>query len=269
MTDIEKVKTFWDNRPCNIRHGTSPIGSKEYFDEVETRKYFVEPHLPAFANFEEWSGKDVLEVGCGLGTESINFVRAGANLTIVELSQKSLDLCKRRFEVYGLGATFILGNAEDVKTLVGGRKFDLIWSWGVIHHTPHPERVVNGIRSLLKPKGELRIMLYSKISYKMFWAMHTMNDWDMNRCGDIIRHHAEAQSGCPVAYTYSFTDVRKLLEGFQILEMKKDHIFTWDIPHYINHEYVRDAAWGNVSDEDMAELERELGWHTLVKAKLF
>ena len=59
---IEAVKSYWDARPCNIRHSTAPVGTREYFDQVEARKYFVEPHIPRFAEFERWKGKKVLEV---------------------------------------------------------------------------------------------------------------------------------------------------------------------------------------------------------------
>ena len=111
---IDKVKEFWDRRPCNIRHSNKPIGTREYFDEVEKRKYFIEPHIPGFAEFEKWYGKRVLEIGCGLGTEEINFARHGADLTVIEVSQESLDIAKKRFKVYGLHAHFILGNADNL-----------------------------------------------------------------------------------------------------------------------------------------------------------
>jgi SAM-dependent methyltransferase len=129
---IEKVREFWDRRPCNIRHSPKPIGTREYFDEVERRKYFVEPHIPVFAQFERWKGKKVLEIGCGIGTDAVNFARAGADYTGIELSPKSLELTMKRFEVYGLKGRFYLGNAEELSKFVPGEPYDLdlfIWSY--------------------------------------------------------------------------------------------------------------------------------------------
>ncbi len=106
--DIADVQKYWNDRPCNIKHSNRPVGTKEYFDEVEQRKYFVEPHIPKFAEFERWKGKNVLEIGCGIGTDSVNFARHGANLITTELSSASLDICQQRLAVYKLNAELLI-----------------------------------------------------------------------------------------------------------------------------------------------------------------
>jgi 2-polyprenyl-3-methyl-5-hydroxy-6-metoxy-1,4-benzoquinol methylase len=138
---LQDVQDFWNARPCNIRHSQAEVGTALYFDEVEKRKYFVEPHIPAFAEFEKWKGKKVLEIGCGIGTDAANFARAGADYTALELSETSLALAKQRFKVYGLTGTFYLGSAEDLPRVVPVKTYDLVYSFGVIHHTPHPQSV--------------------------------------------------------------------------------------------------------------------------------
>ena len=262
---MESVKNFWDSRPCNIRHGTAAIGSIEYFDQVEHRRYFVEPHIKEFAEFEKWKGRSVLEIGAGIGTDTINFMRAGADVTAIDISDESVKLAKKRAEMFGFDSKRIsVANAEEFNF---DRKFDLVYSFGVIHHTPNPRAVIERIAQHQNPGQELRIMLYSKISYKLFWAMHEHKRWDLSKMNATIAEFAEAQTGCPVAYTYTFDEVCELLSPwYEVSDIHKDHIFKWDIAKYINHEYEIDSALKDVSDSDFTALKKELGWHTMVKA---
>src|SRR5882672_8312020 len=117
---IDRVREFWNSRPCNIRHSPKQVGTREYFDEVERRKYFVEPHIPAFAEFPKWAGRRVLEIGCGLGTDTVSFARAGAHVTAIELSDESAALARKRLDVYGLSdrVTIHVGNAENLPDLL-------------------------------------------------------------------------------------------------------------------------------------------------------
>ncbi len=92
--------------------------------------------------------------------------------------------------------------------------------------------------------------------------------WDMSRIDELIARHSEAQEGCPVTHTYTEKSVCELLEEYEVLDIRKTHIFTWDVEAYKQYEYVKHEAWANVSDEELAELEKELGWHLLVRARL-
>jgi len=265
---IDVVRAFWNTRPCNIRHSPKQIGTREYFDDVEHRKYFVESHIPEFADFPRWAGKRVLEIGCGIGTDTVNFARAGAHVTAIDLSDASADLTRRRLEVYGLGdrATIHVGNAEELPSILAPQTFDLVYSFGVIHHSPHPRRIVEHLRQYMTPASELRLMVYARISYKLFWIMKEEGVWDMSRIDELMARNSEAQTSCPVTYTYTEESVRTLLEGLRVLDVRKAHIFTWDIEPYKRYEYQKAPEWANVSQAELVALERELGWHLLIRA---
>jgi SAM-dependent methyltransferase len=265
--EIPDVKDYWDRRPCNIRHSTKPIGTREYFDEVEARKYFVEPHIPGFADFKHWEGKKVLEIGCGIGTDSINFARAGADLTVVDLSEKSIELAKQRFDVFGLKAKFYQGNAEELSKFVPVEKYDLIYSFGVIHHTPRPEAVIEQLKQYCKPETELRIMLYTRWSWKVLWILATYGKGAFWKLHELVRTYSEAESGCPVTFHYSFGGFRKLMAGFRVNRIWKDHIFPYRIEKYVKYEYEWVWYFRWLPMPVFRWLEHRLGWHTMVVAR--
>lgn len=268
---IEDIKKYWDSRPCNVKGSNKTIGTKEYFEEIERRRYFVEPHIVEFADFSKWNQKEVLEIGVGIGTDSINFVKNGAKLTGIELSEESLKICKERFNLYNFEATFLSGNCENLIEILKSsginKKFDLVYSFGVIHHTENPQALIDQIKEVLKPNGEARIMLYSKYSLKLFDFMHNSNQWDFSKCNEIIQYYAEAQLNCPKAETYTFKQIIEMFKDYEILELKKDHIFLYDIEQYIQHKYVVRDSFKNMTKEQLKELKEEMGWHTLIRVK--
>jgi len=254
LISLDEVRQYWDKQPCNIKHSNAEFGMKEYFDQVEKRKYFVESHIPGFAEFDQWKDKEVLEIGCGIGTDSINFARAGAKLTVVELSEKSLEITKKRFAVYGLEAKFILCNTENLAQYVPEKSFDLVYSFGVIHHTPNPDLVIKEIEKVMKPGSELRIMLYSKFSTK-------------NLMINLGLAQPEAQTGCPIANTYTKEEVVNLLSPLDVYSISKDHIFPYKISEYRNYTYIKSFPWSFMPNFIFRLFERNLGWHYLIKAK--
>ena len=255
MANINQVASFWNERPCNIRHSELEVGTLEYFNEVEKRKYTVEPHIPRFAEFDSWKDKSVLEIGCGIGTDAVGFARAGATYTGVELSHKSLNVAQKRFELLGLKGDFVLGNAENLKQLISPQKFDLVYSFGVIHHTPYPEKVFENIEAYLDSSSEFRLMMYSKNSWKNF-----MVEAGLDR--------PEAQKGCPIAHTYSQQELVAMLKSYKIIEITQDHIFPYNVEKYVNHKYEVEPWFDKMPPELFSLLEKKLGWHTLVKCKI-
>ena len=252
---IEEVKRFWNDRPCNIKHSSKEIGTKEYFNEVERKKFFVEPHILKFTEFPQWKNKKVLEVGCGLGTVGINFALNGADYTGVELSKESLEIAKKRFEVYNQSGKFYLGNAEELSSFFHIEIYDLIYSFGVIHHSPHPEKIISEIKKYMNENSVLKIMLYAKDSWKNYMI-------------DAGLDQPEAQYGCPIANTYTKQDVVELLDGYEVLSIEQDHIFPYQIEPYKKGKYIK-QPWFDVMPTAMFEtLEKNLGWHLLITAKL-
>tara|TARA_Y100001973_G_scaffold99446_1_gene158689 strand:+ start:705 stop:1478 length:774 start_codon:yes stop_codon:yes gene_type:complete len=252
---IEDVKKFWNDRPCNIRHSSKELGSIEYFDEVSKKKFHVEPHILDFTTFPKWKGKKVLEIGCGLATVGINFALSGSDYTGVELSDESLALAKQRFNVYEMDGRFYSGNAEQLSSFVPVEKYDLIYSFGVIHHSPHPERIISEIKNYMDKGSVLKIMLYAKDSWKNYMIESGLDQ-------------PEAQYGCPIANTYTRNEVIDLLEGYDIISIEQDHIFPYQIEPYKKGEYIKQPWFESMSPKMFRTLEKNLGWHLLITAKL-
>ncbi len=268
---VVKVREFWDRRPCNIRHSNKPIGSVEYFDEVEARKYFVEPHIPQFAQFEHWRGKKVLEIGCGIGTDTINFARHGAHVSGIELSGKSLEIARERAKIYGLDdrIRFYQGNAEELTLFVPIEPYDLVYSFGMIHHTPYPERVIEQISHYVHPSSVVKIMVYYRYSWKALDILLRYGNGHFWRFKKLVAQHSEAETGCPVTYTFSKGEVRWLLQrhGFGVIEMRADHIFPFRVKDYVEYRYIKVWYFRWMPQQLFRWLERHFGWHLCVTAR--
>jgi 2-polyprenyl-3-methyl-5-hydroxy-6-metoxy-1,4-benzoquinol methylase len=266
--EITRVRDYWNARPCNLRHSTAPVGTKEYFHQVEARKYFVEYHIPGFAEFERWRGKKVLEIGCGIGTDTINFARAGAQVTTVDLSEKSIELARKRAAVFGLEERirFCPGNAEQLFTFVPVEPYDLIYSFGVIHHTPHPEVVLEQLRQYARPGTTIKIMVYHQRSWKVARILLTEGRGKFWKLQELVAKNSEAQTGCPVTYTYTRREGRELLErhGFRVTDVRVEHIFPYRIADYVKYQYVKEWYFRWMPQPLFRALEPRLGWHLCV-----
>ena len=271
-TPIAAVREYWNSRPCNIRHSTKPVGTREYYDEVEARKYFVEPHIPQFAEFERWTGKKVLEIGCGIGTDTINFARAGAQVTAVDLTEQSLEVARQRARVFGLEhrIQFIQADAERLSETVPVEPYDLVYSFGVIHHTPDPNRVLDEIRKYVTPASTVKIMVYNRWSWKVLWILFAYGKGQFWKLDRLVAEYSEAQTGCPVTYSCSRSEGRRWFEsrGFRVTDVMVDHIFPYAIAEYVQYRYKMVWYFRWMPKTLFRAMERAFGWHLCLTAKL-
>ncbi len=270
LINIQRVKEYWDRQPCNIRHSPKPIGTLEYFNEVEARRDFIEPHIRQFAQFSRWKGKRVLEIGCGIGTDAINFARAGAKVTAVELSQKSLKIAKQQAKVFGLQdkIVFYQGDAEHLTDFVPKAGYNLIYSLGVIHHTPHPKKVIEQMQSYVLPGSTIKLMVYYRYSWKVLWILLTYGHGQFWRINELVARHSEAQTGCPITHLYSRRQMKSLLHGFKIAEMWVDHIFPYRISDYTKHHYHKVWYFRWMPKPIFHWMKQNFGWHLMTTAQV-
>ena len=256
---LKEIKNYWNRQPCNINFSKKPRLSKEYFNEVRKKKYFVEPHILKFADFKKYTKKNVLEIGCGIGTDAIEFIKNGAKYVGVDYSDESIKLCERRVETLKLkekNAIFIVDNCEQLKKIKKiKKKFHLIYSFGVIHHTENMQKAFNQIYRIANKNTEIKIMLYAKNSYKKF----LLND---------TNYRYEAQKGCPVVYTVSDQDISKLIRNkFKIVKKYQDFIFPYKITPYKNNKYIKINHFKVMPKKIFDLLKKNIGEHMMLTLK--
>src|SRR5262249_47449707 len=155
----EGVRSYWESSPCGDKLATAERGSPAYFAELEEIRYRKEPFIPGFAEFDRWRGSRVLEIGVGLGTGFVRFARADASLVGIDLTEAAVELVRRRLDIEGLAADLCVADAEALP--FSDESFDLVYSWGVLHHTPNITAALGEVHRVLAPGGQVRIMLYS------------------------------------------------------------------------------------------------------------
>src|SRR5213083_1339553 len=159
----ERVRAFWQAHPCGTKFSDAEIGTREFFARIEAHRYAKEWHIPEAADFAGARGLRAVEIGCGLGTDGVRFAKAGADYTGVDLTDAAIELARKRFELSGLRGELRVSDAENLD--FDDESFDLVYSHGVLHHTPDIEAAVREIHRVLKPGGRAIVMLYHRGSY--------------------------------------------------------------------------------------------------------
>ncbi len=159
----ERVRAFWQAHPCGTKFTEDDLDTPEFFKSIEEHRYEKEWHIPRAADFGSARGLSVLEIGCGVGSDGLQFAKCGAFYTGIDLTEAAVNLARRNFANSGLRGEFRVGDAENLE--FPDESFDVVYSHGVLHHTPDIERAVHEIHRVLKPNGRAIVMLYHRGSY--------------------------------------------------------------------------------------------------------
>jgi SAM-dependent methyltransferase len=283
----ERVRIFWQAHPCGTKFSDAEIGTPEFFERVEAHRYEKEWHIPAAADFANTRGLRVLEIGCGMGTDGAQFAKAGAIYTGIDLTDAAVELARKRFQVSGLKGEFRVADAERLD--FPEASFDLVYSHGVLHHTPDIEAAVREIHRVLKPGGRAMVMLYHRGSYNYRVGIRVLR-----RAGaglltseagiklinlltrepiDSLREHAQlakngnssaddflSQStdgaGNPLARVYSRREARELFKDFSAVELRA---------YFLNKRFV--PVIGSLLPRAVeSALASRWGWHLWIYA---
>jgi ubiquinone/menaquinone biosynthesis C-methylase UbiE len=242
---VQTVKDFWQSHVNNEYYTDASRASDSYFQEIEDRRYGYHYHLRELFSRLAGSRGTLLEVGCGIGVDSIQLAKCGFDVTAVDLTENALAVAKEFAAQRGVRIDFRLGNAEGLDFPDGS--FDVVYSFGVLHHTPDIERSVAEVRRVLEPGGTAYVMLYHRDSL-------------VNLVHKLLRLPYESprdrKDHCPVVYTFSRRGVRRLFREFSAVSVRAEYPFTFGFGPL----GTRTPLWLR------RVLGRAIGWHLMITA---
>lgn len=214
----QQVKQFWEAAPCGaVDANAVEEGSMEFFEEVERQRYSGDAFMHDVVGFDQWAGQNILEVGCGLGTDLLQFARGGAEVYAVDLTKRGAGLTRKRLMLYGLHGRISVADSEHLP--FDSNYFDLVYSWGVIHHTPNTKAAAQEIMRVCKPGGRIMVMLYHRRSLLALqaWVYYgLLRGKPFLRPSEIIAERLES----PGTKTYSSNEARELFAGFKNIRIQ-------------------------------------------------
>ncbi len=200
----EDVREFWNADPCGTRY----LEGAEDFEAHSRARYALEPYIFDFAKFQAAGGLRVLEIGVGMGADYLEWLKAGALPTGVDLSAASIERARRRCELAGFQPDLRVADAEELP--FAESSFDVVYSYGVMHHSPNAAQCVREARRVLKPGGLARIMVYHhpSVTGAMLWLRYGLFR------GKSLRQSVFDHLESPGTKTYTEGEALALMDGF-------------------------------------------------------
>jgi ubiquinone/menaquinone biosynthesis C-methylase UbiE len=249
----KNVKNYWEIGPCGTDSfivGKVEKYTKEWFEIIENNRYEVEPFIHQIAQFSRYQGKRVLEIGVGAGTDHLQWARVVKDLYGCDLTDEGINITRKRLETYGLNSNLQQHDAENLP--FDDNFFDVVYSWGVIHHSESPHKIIDEIKRVLKTEGEFIGMLYQRNSLTTLrvWIKHALlkgRPW--RSFSECVYHHVESIG----TKAYTKAEILSLFSDFS--EVKITPLLTEGDVHRLPKWIV-------------SLLPNSLGWFLGIRAKL-
>lgn len=207
---VENVRAYWDAYAAHLEAPGKAWGSKEFFSAIKSQHDRVYAYANRILNLPTLRGRSVLELGCGMGLDTVEFARHGATVTALDLSPTCIDLARRHLAYHGLQAALEMGNAEELP--YPADSFDVVVARGLLMFTPDDSGLVDEIFRVLRPGGEAHILLHNRFSWYVLLAKISGTN--------LLRDPQDP----PVNKLYSPWQAARLFDRFSSVEMFFDRL---------------------------------------------
>jgi ubiquinone/menaquinone biosynthesis C-methylase UbiE len=247
MPDNLRVREYWNSHIHDLDISTSKPGTREFFADLDQYHFEKLHHLMRLINFGGYAGRQVLEVGCGAGTDLVRFAQGGAVVSGVDLSSSAIALAQKNFAQHGLNAD--LREADGERLPFADETFDLVYAHGVVQYTAHPQKLVDECRRVLKPGGEAVFQVYNRISW-------------LNALSKLMKVPLEHEDA-PVLLKYSSGEFRQLLQGFREVRIVEERFPVKSRLHGGWKGTLFNTFFVGAFNTLPRSLVRRFGWHLL------
>jgi ubiquinone/menaquinone biosynthesis C-methylase UbiE len=217
---LAAVRNHWEQEPCGTRYGRDNDEDAVDFELMANERYRLEPYIPEFANFESGNGKQVLEIGVGGGVDFLSWLKSGAQATGIDLTEAGVRATKEQLQSAGFpedSYSLTTGNAEGLSFEDG--RFDIVYSYGVLHHTPNTNKAFSEACRVLKKGGVLKAMVYHvpSVTGWLLWIRYCFltGKWSKSP-RSAIYDHLES----PGTKAYTIAEMRAMLEEIGVSDIK-------------------------------------------------
>ena len=257
MKISDQIKSFWETHTCGtiglLKEREDLVKySKEYFEHLSEHRYKIEPWVHEYALFTMLKEKDVLEIGCGAGTDAEQFCKAGSNYTGIDLTASGVEHTQKRLEILKHKANIIKMSAHELD--FEDNSFDFIFSWGVLHHSPYTKEIISEIYRVLRPGGKMCILMYNTYSWMSFkmilkWGLLRGELFTLGYNGMISKHTESADNQNPYTRTFTPRQCKRIFNVFRNVSIHT-RIARADRRHL---PFISDFSFGG-----------RIGWHNII-----